>query len=337
MHSNETIAVAIILAVVILVALSRFTDVFAKVESGHFIKFILRVKRKFSRGNSSSRTKNSAGKQQGTDSWAFRRWRGVLIGTSILLLVVAPVAWWFKQPAPFRIILAAQFNNLVSLVEHGWQAPLNVPGHATLEQLTEMMNMRAARLNGRYHGDEIWVVDHYWQYWNTSSLQQYLRANKIFVATGGKIHRMFFLSDEELHNRDVQAMLQAQCQIGKLGEDQTGNGFELWRANPKTMRSQEEYETISRQFQQLPYTDDSFGNFDVMQFDDAVYYSSDFSTDYRVLGSSTWIFNPNQVHKVDLRPLFKKRMAERIFCSNVLGQGVQQATAADAAPDSPPI
>jgi hypothetical protein len=84
------------------------------------------------------------------------------------------------------------------------------------------------------------------------------------------------------------------------------------------MKMREEYDAISQAFRQLPNTDKTFDNFDVMQFSDTLYYSSDFSTDYRVMGSSTWIFDPNLVNKIDLRPLFKKSIAQRISCDQPL-------------------
>jgi hypothetical protein len=121
-----------------------------------------------------------------------------------------------------------------------------------------------------------------------------------------------------MRDPEVQTLLQAQCQIGKLGADQTGNGFELWRADPEKIKDREEYEAVAQAFQQLPNTDKSFENFDVMQFNDTLYYSSDFSTDYRIMGSSTWVFDPAQVNRIDLRPLFKKSIAQRISCDQPL-------------------
>jgi hypothetical protein len=64
--------------------------------------------------------------------------------------------------------------------------------------------------------------------------------------------------------------------------------------------------------------DKNFDDFDVMQFNDTLYYSSDFSTDYRLMGSSTWVFDPVQVSKIDLRPLFKNSIAQRISCDRPL-------------------
>jgi hypothetical protein len=253
-------------------------------------------------------------------SWFFRHWRAVLIMTLMFILVGLPIGWWFAQPAPWRMLLRYEFSEMISLLRHGSKEPLNITrGQATLDRVTRMVEMRTDNLaHDRYKPEEIWIVDHYWQYWNTTNLREYLSVNQTFVARGGKIHRMFFLSDREMRNPEVQTMLQAQCQIGRLSAAQTGNGFELWRADPKMMKDREEYEAVSQAFSQLPGTDKNFDNFDAMQFNDTLYYSSDFSTDYRVMGSSTWVFDPAQVSKIDLRPLFKKSIAQRISCDQPL-------------------
>lgn len=252
--------------------------------------------------------------------WFFRHWRAVVLASLALLLIVLPATWWLNQPAPWRMLLSYEFNEMLSLLRHGARDPLVITrGQASLDRVTRMVEMRTDSLaHDHYKNEEIWIIDHYWQYWNTTNLREYLRVNKTFVAGGGKIHRMFFLTDKELHEPEVQTLLQAQCQIGRLGADQTGSGFELWRANPERMKMREEYDAISQAFRQLPNTDKTFDNFDVMQFSDTLYYSSDFSTDYRVMGSSTWIFDPNLVSKIDLRPLFKKSIAQRISCDQPL-------------------
>lgn len=258
----------------------------------------------------------SAAESASSHSWFFRHWRAALIMSLVLIMVGLPLWWWYAQPAPWRMLLAYEFNEMFSLLKHGPTEPLNIMrSQATLDRVTRMVEMRMDNLaHDRYKPEEIWVVDHYWQYWNTTNLDGYLSVNKMFVARGGRIHRMFFLSDREMLSPEVQTMLQAQCQIGRLSADQTGNGFELWRADPKMMKDREEYEAISQSFRQLSNTDKNFDNFDVMQFNDTLYYSSDFSTDYRVMGSSTWVFDPAQVNRIDLRPLFKKSIAQRISC-----------------------
>jgi hypothetical protein len=321
MNINETIVVVVlILAAVIVVALSKFKRVEARGQSKGIGEFKIHAEGKIiAPPQEQLRSKKGTRKVQGIRPWFSSHWRAVVIWSSIVLIIVAPVWWWVAQPAPWRMLLSYEFNEMFRLLRHSSKEPLHITrGQATLDRVTRMVEMRTDRLSDRYRDEEIWVVDHYWQYWNTDNLREYLSVNKMFVARGGKIHRLFFLTNEELQDPDVQTMLQAQCRIGKLGDDQTGNGFELWRADPKIMRNQEEYEAISRQFRQLPNTDKSFENFDVVQFKDTLYYSSDFSTDYRVMGSSTWIFDPNQVSKMDLRPLFKKSIAQRIPCDQPL-------------------
>jgi hypothetical protein len=255
-------------------------------------------------------------KRKNARSWFFRHWRAALITALVLVVVGLPVWWWYAQPAAWRMLLSYELNETFSLLRHSAHDPVNITrGHATLDRITRMLEIRTDNLaHDQYNPEEIWIVDHYWQYWNTTNLRDYLTANKIFVAHGGKIHRMFLLSDQEMRDPEVQTMLQAQCQIGKLGANQTGNGFELWRADPERIKDREEYGAVARAFQQLPSTDKNFNNYDVVQFNDTLYYSSDFSTDYRVMGSSTWIFEPAQVSKIDLRPLFKKSIAQRISC-----------------------
>ncbi len=238
----------------------------------------------------------------------------VLIAMLVLLI---PSIWWFRQPVLWRMLLAYQANEVFNLLKHGAHGPIHVaPGQATLEQLTKTLDLLSDKLRrDRYHEEEeIWIVDHYWQYWNTSDFLNYLNANKSFVSQGGKIHRMFILSDNDLRNPAVQSVLRSQCEIGKLENGKISNGFELWRGNPQVLRSQAQYQAVSKVFQSLPNSTKGFENFDAIQFKYAVYYSSDFSTDYSALGSSTWIFNPEQAEKLDLRSLFQGSIAERIPC-----------------------
>jgi len=260
------------------------------------------------------------GRHKKVRPWPFRHGRAVLITILTLVIVGLPAWWWFAQPAPWRMLLVYEWNEMFSLLRHGSKEPLNITrGQATLDRVTRMVEMRTDNLaHDRYKPEEIWILDHYWQYWNTTNLREYMGVNKTFVARGGKIHRMFLLSDQELRDPEVRTMLQAQCQIGRLSADQTGNGFELWRADPQMIKGREEYEAISQAFRQLSKTDKNFDDFDVMQFNDMLYYSSDFSTDYRVMGSSTWVFDPAQVGKIDLRPLFKKSVAQKISCDRPL-------------------
>lgn len=337
MNSNEAVVIVVlILAVVTVVALFRFNKDFRAIVKALGVSFSIAIKGKdrFPREKQlrSGKKIKPVGELENSQPWLFHHWRAVVITSVVLLLIVMPFCWWFEQPATWRMLAADEFNELVKLLRHGSHGPWNVPrGRATLNNVTRVVEMRADSLKQSYQDEDIWIVDHFWQYWNTDTLKEYVSVNKMFVAKGGRIHRMFFLTKEELQNPEVQAMLQAQCGIGRLGEDQTGNGFELWRADPDAIKSREEYETIARQFRQLPYTGKSFEDFDIMQFNDVLYYSSDFSRDYRVMGSSTWIFNPEDVSKIDLRPLFKKSIAEKISCDHDFRQtAMQQATGVSA-------
>ncbi len=65
----------------------------------------------------------------------------------------------------------------------------------TLQGLTRLLD-DYADIHGRdpHRVIEVWVVDHYWQYWTTDTFNDYMRANRKFVDSGGKIHRMFILT-----------------------------------------------------------------------------------------------------------------------------------------------
>jgi hypothetical protein len=225
-----------------------------------------------------------------------------------------------SKPRLWRAQLSNEFNKLLTMARHDPKTPVIVPrGKDTLDQITTVVDSLTDKLRKNPYGtEEFWVLDHYWQYWNTQKLDEYLIANKMFVANGGRIHRMFLLTSEELQDPRVQNVLEVQCSIGRLVSGQTGNGFELWRADPKVMSSREEYEGLARAFQQLPDADKALSNFDIVQFNDALYYSSDFSPDYRVMGRSIWIFDPGLASRIDLRTLFKKSIAERISCDQSL-------------------
>jgi len=317
MSTNETVVVIIIvMALVILAALYKFELVSAQIDWRGVLKFVLKALGRSSHPTRkvARKTRNPKRRMKALRPWL--HWRAVLSAVFMLVLWVVPACWWFQQPTPWRLLLSSQFNEMLNLLRHGPKGPLIVArGQATLDLLTQTVEMRSNRLGSdRYGEEEIWIIDHYWQYWNTTNFRDYLAANKMLVTRGGKIHRMFVLTDEELSNPRVQSVLKEQCEIGRIDGDTTGNGFELWRADPKKMKNADEYQIISRAFQQLPGADKSFENFDVVKFKDTVYYSSDFSTDYSVLGSSTWLFDPTEVNKIDLSRLFRKSIAERISC-----------------------
>jgi len=319
MSTNETVVVIIIvMALVILAALCKFDHVVTTIGWRGVLSFVLkalggtrRTTRAVARGPRKPKRRT-----KGLRPWFALHWRAMLSAVFMLVLWVVPACWWFQQPASWRMLLSSQFNETLNMLRHSPKAPLHIArGKATLDQLTRMIEMRSDSLGSdRYEDEEVWIIDHYWQYWNTTNFRDYLAANKMLVSRGGKIHRMFVLTDEELSSPRVQSVLHEQCEIGRIDSDKTGNGFELWRADPKKMKNADEYQTMSRAFQELPGTEKSFENYDVVKFKDTVYYSSDFSTDYSVLGSSTWLFDPTQVNKIDLSRLFRKSIAERISC-----------------------
>ena len=249
-----------------------------------------------------------------------RHWRALLILSFVLTLMIASLGWWFERPAPLRMLISYEFNEMLNLLRHGPLKPLEINrGQGTLDRLTRLVKMHTDQLKDRYHNEEIWIVDHYWRYWLTSGFHDYLRANQDFVAEGGKIHRMFVLAKRDINDPKLEIMLNAQCEIGKATADQTGNGFELWLADLGKMKGQKEYPIISDQFQHLLKTDKPFANFDVVQFSDALYSSDDFGDrdGEQFLGRSTWILDRGQFSQIDLRRLFSESIAvDRFNCSN---------------------
>jgi hypothetical protein len=196
-------------------------------------------------------------------------------------------------------------------MKQGPKEPVHVvqSGH-TLQGLTQLIDGYADILARDPHRViEVWVVDHYWQYWTTDTFNDYMRANRRFVDSGGKIHRMFILTEDDLRNPQLTAVLRNQCE--KIGTD-------VWRSDA-TIRNKAEYQITAKAFQQMPYTETGFQSFDVLQLEDLTYYSSDFSSDYRVVGASTWFYGQT----LDLKPLFNKSVAQRIDCSSWRTQVVQ--------------
>ncbi|HEV2988747.1 MAG TPA: hypothetical protein VG759_09915 [Candidatus Angelobacter sp.] len=308
--------VVLCLVRVIIVALRESTgDFSARLKFLRAIDFMLKIVRP-KRPSTTLASRNAKG---GPPPFS-HHWLAVLVAFAGLLIIATPVCWWMSKPPLWRALLTSEFNKFLTMAAHDPNRPWQPPsGRATLDQITTVVDTLSDKLRKNpYQTKEFWVLDHYWQYWNTQKLDEYLLANKMFVANGGKIHRMFLLTNEELQNPEVRNVLQEQCSIGRLASGQTGNGFELWRADPKVISGREEYEGLTRAFQQLPDTNKAFHDFDIIQFSDALYYSSDFSPDYRVMGRSILIFNPELVSKIDLRPLFKKSIAEPISCDQPL-------------------
>jgi hypothetical protein len=191
--------------------------------------------------------------------WHFRHWRAICAVSLMGFMIAAPVRWWMEKPAAWRMLVSDEWKALLSLAAHDPKEPVVVPlGGETRHKLKEVLDAYTDRMRAdHYQSAEVWVLDHYWQYWNT--------------------------------------------------------------------QNQEEYEALARAFRQLPNTEKSFDNFDVVQFNDVLYYSADFSTNHRALGSSIWMFNPEHVNKIDLRPLFKKSIAERISCDQPVLRAAREA------------
>ena len=233
----------------------------------------------------------------------------------ILLLIVMPFWWWNRHPEFWKLELSHHISEAWMLWNQGPKEPLHVvqSGH-TLQGLTRLLDGYAGILGRDPHRVvEVWVVDHYWQYWTTDTFNDYTRANRRFVDSGGKIHRMFILTGDDLRNPLLTAVLRNQCE--RIGAD-------VWRGDAAAIGNKAEYQVTAKAFQQMPYTETGFQSFDVLQLEDLTYYSSDFSPDYRVVGASTWFYGQT----LDLKPLFNKSVAQRIDCQAWTTSQVAQTT-----------
>ena len=238
-------------------------------------------------------------------SWLSRHWLKIAIPLALmLLLVMTPLWWWHRHSEAWRLELSYHISEARSLSKLGPKEPIHVvQSGATLHGLTQLIDGYADVLARDPHRViEVWVVDHYWQYWTTDTFNDYVRANRRFVDSGGKIHRMFILGPDDLRNPQVTAVLRNQCE--RIGAD-------VWRGDAALIANKAEYQVTAHAFQQMPYTETGFQTFDVLQLEDLTYYSSDFSPDYRAVGASTWFYG----QKLDLKPLFNKSIAQRIDCS----------------------
>jgi hypothetical protein len=237
--------------------------------------------------------------------WLFRYRAKLLISLALVLTcILAPGWWWRRHSEAWKLVMSDHLSEAWVL----WKQSPNEPIYyarsgETLHLLTRMFDHYADELGRDVHRTaEVWIIDNYWQYWTTDTFDDYIRANRRFVDSGGKIHRMFILSDEDLRNPGVRLVLRKQCE--KTGAD-------VWRGDAALIKSKAEYQIVAHAFQQLPHAEIGFQTFDVVQFQDLLYYSSDFSSDYRVLGGSTWFYG----HTLDLKPLFNKSIAQPIDCS----------------------
>ncbi|MBZ5505510.1 MAG: hypothetical protein LAO78_08490 [Acidobacteriia bacterium] len=237
--------------------------------------------------------------------WISRRARNMLVPVLLVaIFIITPLWWWRQHSEAWKLVLADHISEAWVLWKQGPKEPVYYARSGeTLHTLTRMLDRYADELGRDVHRtSEIWIVDHYWQYWTTDTFSDYIRANRRFIDSGGKIHRIFILSDQELQNPRVRAVLHNQCE--KIGAD-------VWRGDAATIRSTAEYQIVAKAFKELPHTEPGFQTFDVLQLDDVLYYSSDFSNDYRVLGGSTWFYGQT----LDLKPLFSKSIAQPIDCS----------------------
>lgn len=238
-------------------------------------------------------------------SWLSRRRLKISVSLVLILVVTAtPLWWWQRHSEAWKIVLSDHIAESWALLKQGAHEPVHVAqSGATLQGLTHLLDGYANALGRDPHRViEVWVVDHYWQYWSTDTFNDYMRANRRFVDSGGKVHRLFILTQDDLQNPLLTAVLRNQCE--KIGAD-------VWRTDASTITNKAEYQITARTFQQLPYTETGFQSFDVLQLEDLTYYSSDFSPDYRAVGASTWFYGQS----IDLKPLFNKSVAQRVDCS----------------------
>ena len=246
-------------------------------------------------------------------AWLFLHWLKISVSLVLIpVLVVTPLWWWHRHTEAWKLVLSDHISEVWALWKQGPKEPVHVAQSShTLQRLTQLLDDYANTLGRDPHrAIEVWVVGHYWQYWSTDTFNDYVRANRRFVDSGGKIHRLFILTEDDLRNPLLTAVLSNQCE--KIGAD-------VWRSDAETIRNKAEYQITANTFQQLPYTETGFQSFDVLQLEDLTYYSSDFSPDYRAVGASTWFYGQT----LDLRPLFNKAIAQRIDCSAWQTQVVQ--------------
>jgi hypothetical protein len=238
--------------------------------------------------------------------WFSQRWLKISVPIAlILVLILTPVWWWHRHSEAWKLVLSDHLAESWALWKQGPQEPVHVvQSGQTLQGLTRLLD-DYANMQGHdpHRVIELWVVDHYWQYWTTETFNDYVRANRRFVDSGGKIHRLFILTEDDLKNPLLMSVFTKQCE--NIGAD-------IWRGDATAIGNKAEYQIMAKAFQQLPYTETGFQSFDVLQLGDLTYYSSDFSPDYRAVGASTWFYGQT----LDLKPLFNRSVAQRIDCSS---------------------
>jgi len=246
-------------------------------------------------------------------AWFSRNRLKVLVPLALMFVFVAmPLWWWHRHSEAWKLIVSDHFAEAWVLLKQAPGTPVHVvQSGATLQGLTRLLDGYADILGRDPHRViELWVVDHYWQYWTTDTFNDYMRANRRFVDSGGKIHRLFILTKDDLKDPQLTVVLRNQCE--KIGAD-------IWRSDAAAIMNKAEYQITAKAFQQMPYTETGFQSFDVLQLEDLTYYSSDFSPDYRVVGASTWFYGQT----LDLKPLFNRSIAQRIDCSSWKTQVVE--------------
>jgi len=323
MNTNVAILLIISLVVVVIVALVLYEKVEIIVKALGNIYFKLAGSRRRRAAAKQKASSARLGKNNSTargaaippaappepshfPAWLSRNWLKISVSlTLMLLLTVMPFWWWNRHPESWKLELSHHISEAWGLWKQGPKAPRHESqGGHTLQVLTRLLDGYADILARDPHRViELWVVDHYWQYWGTDTFNDYMRANRRFVDSGGKIHRMFILAEDDLKNPQVTAVLRNQCE--KIGAD-------VWRGDSAAIGNKAEYQITAKAFQQMPYTETGFRTFDVLQLEDLTYYSSDFSPDYRAVGASTWFYGQT----LDLKPLFDKSIAQRIDCSS---------------------
>ena len=239
-------------------------------------------------------------------AWFSWRWFKISIPLILIFALIFMPFWcWNRHSEAWKLELSHHISEAWVLVKQGPKEPVHVvQSGRTLQELTRLLDGYADILGRNPHRViEVWVVDHYWQYWTTDTFNDYTRANRRFVDSGGKIHRLFILAEDDLKNPQLMSVLRNQCE--KIGAD-------VWRSNAAAIRNKAEYQITANAFQQMPYTETGFQAFDVLQLEDLPYYSSDFSPDYRVVGASTWFYGQT----LDLKPLFNRSIAQRFDCSS---------------------
>ena len=320
MNTNVAILLIISLVVVVIVALVLYEkiEIIIKALGNIYFKLTGTRKKPTGRQQGASSARLSKNHARGAaippaappepsllSVWLSRHRLKISIPLALILLLMAVSFWWWnRHPEFWKLELSHHISEAWGLWKQGPKAPRHESqGGHTLQVLTRLLDGYADILARDPHRViELWVVDHYWQYWGTDTFNDYMRANRRFVDSGGKIHRMFILTEDDLKNPQLTAVLRNQCE--KIGAD-------VWRGDAMVIGNKAEYLITAKAFEQMPYTETGFRTFDVLQLEDLTYYSSDFSPDYRVVGASTWFYGQT----LDLKPLFNKSIAQRIDCA----------------------